>query len=270
MYVSSKIQVDAASLVVVGSGIKFVSHLTSEARAYIRHADIVLYLVNDPAMKTWIQQNHLHAESLETLYTKYPLRIDCYRAITSHILATLRVGQHVCVVTYGHPVVYAQSTLDAVLQAKKEGYDAKALPGISALDCLYADLLIDPGACGCQSFDATDFLLRHRRVDPSSHLILLQIGYIGAIGHHQSDANKKGIRLLVDYLEQEYPIDHEVLLYEAAQYAGFHPRVERLPLQKLSEARFSPITTLYVPPVFHKPCDRQLLTQLHIKPEDLQ
>ena len=46
------------SLVVVGSGIKFMSHLTIEAKSYIEQSDKVLYLVNDPLMKKWIQDSN--------------------------------------------------------------------------------------------------------------------------------------------------------------------------------------------------------------------
>lgn len=148
-----------ASLVVVGTGIKFLSHLTNEVKAYILQSDKVLYLVNDPAMKDWIRQNNPKSESLDPLYAKYPLRIDCYRAITDYILASLKENQHVCVVLYGHPSVFSQPGLNAVIQARKEGFYAKILPGISAEACLFADLLIDPGLHGCQSFEATDFLI---------------------------------------------------------------------------------------------------------------
>lgn len=70
-----------ASLIVAGSGIKFLSHLTNEARAYIEQSDAVLYLVNDPAMKEWIKKTNPRSESLDPLYTKYSLRLDCYNAM---------------------------------------------------------------------------------------------------------------------------------------------------------------------------------------------
>jgi len=33
------------------------------------------------------------------------------------------------------------------------------LPGISAEDCLFADIGVDPGIYGCQSFEATDLFV---------------------------------------------------------------------------------------------------------------
>ena len=59
------------SLTLVGSGIKSLSHLTMEAKTYITQSEKVLYLVNEPAMKEWIQGANKNTESLDYLYFKY-------------------------------------------------------------------------------------------------------------------------------------------------------------------------------------------------------
>ncbi|MBV9575852.1 MAG: hypothetical protein JO149_04440 [Gammaproteobacteria bacterium] len=153
---------NTASLVVVGSGIKFLSHLTHEAKIYITQSDQVLYLVNDPAMKELIKTLNPKSQSLDSLYMKCDSRLDSYNAIADFILETVRQNKHVCVVLYGHPCVFAQPALNAAIQTKKEGIDTKILPGISALDCLFSDLLINPASHGCQMFEATDFLIYNR------------------------------------------------------------------------------------------------------------
>jgi tetrapyrrole methylase family protein/MazG family protein len=259
-----------ASLVLVGSGIKFLSHLTTEAKAYIEQSDKVLYLVNEPAMKEWIQNNASQAESLDSLYVKHPLRLHCYRAITQHILATLKENKHVCVVLYGHPTVFAQPGLAAVQQAQKAGYYTKILPGISAEACLFADLMINPGLCGYQSFEATDFLIHHRQFDPSSHLLLWQVGMIGVLNHPLAHDNEKGAKLLCHYLKQYYPSTHEVILYEAAQYPHFEPNISKITLIELPAAPSSGVTTLYVPPARKALCDKVMLSELGINITDLQ
>lgn len=242
-----------SSLVVVGSGIKFLSHLTNEARVYIEQSDKVVYLVNDPAMKEWIQKTAVHAESLDTWYTKYPLRADCYHAITNYILENLyNTNQHLCAVFYGHPSVFSQPGLNAASKARQEGYYVKVLPGISAEDCLFADLLIDPGTCGCQSFETTDFLIYDRQFDPSSHLILWQADIIGVLNNPKLHDNRKGANVLVNHLKQYYSSKHEVILYEAAQYPSFEPNILRLPLDELANAEFSRISTLYIPPAYQR------------------
>jgi tetrapyrrole methylase family protein/MazG family protein len=259
-----------ASLVIVGSGIKFMSHLTTEAKAYIEQSDKVLYLVNEPAMQDWIKQANSNAESLDEIYTRFPLRLHCYRAITDYILEVLRQNQHVCVVLYGHPTVFSQPALNAARQAQQEGYYTKILPGISAEDCLFADLLIDPGTCGCQSFEATELLIHQRKIDPVSHLVLWQAGVIGLLGRNEHHDNKNGAEQLRKYLRSYYSETQEVILYEAAQYPHLEPKIEKLFLEKLPEARFSRVSTLYIPPAQKLPLNQAMLVALSIDIADLQ
>ena len=51
-------------LALVGSGIKSLSHFTTEFKTYTTQADKVLYLVNDPITKQWIQRNSKHRSPL--------------------------------------------------------------------------------------------------------------------------------------------------------------------------------------------------------------
>ncbi len=237
-----------ATLVVVGSGIKFLSHLTVEAKAHIVQADEVLYLVNEPAMKCWIEKTSRKATSLDLIYNEYRLRHDCYRAITNYILETLNKNIHLCVVIYGHPTIFAEPGLNAVIAARQKGYDAKIIPGISTLDCLFADLLIDPGTIGCQTFEATDFLIHTRKFDNSSHLILWQIDIIGVLENPEYHDSTHGLRYLVNYLNTDYDINHKVILYQASQYPFFKSSIKEVVLRELPDTKISPITTLYIPP----------------------
>lgn len=252
-----------SSLTVVGTGIKFLSQITLESRTYIEKSDKVLYLVNNPALKQWIMNTNKNSESLDDIYFGHAMRIDAYRAITNYILEQL-LKNHLCVVLYGHPSVFSKPALDAVIKAKAQGYDAKILPGISAEGCLFADLLIDPGTCGCQSFESTDFLLHHRIFDPNSHLILWQPDVIG-VQDHQNLLDKVGITLLSEYLQKYYPSDHEVIVYEAAQYPGLQPSVIKTKLNELVSASLSSICTLYVKPAGKSNYDDNYAKRLGIK-----
>ena len=147
-----------SSLTLVGSGIKTISHISKEALVYIEKSDKVFYLINEPILEEWIQKQNENTTSLNHLYGKEPKRELTYEKLTAYILEQLHQGGNICVVLYGHPCVFAEPGLNAVIKAKQQGYDAKVLPGISAEDCLFADLLIDPGRYGCQAFEATDFL----------------------------------------------------------------------------------------------------------------
>jgi tetrapyrrole methylase family protein/MazG family protein len=257
------------SLVVVGSGIKFLSHLTAETKAYIEQSDVVLYLMNDPLMKKWIQRSNPNTESLDNLYLKYRMRSDCYNAIRDYIIEVLRKANHVCAVFYGHPTVFSQVGLEAAQYARREGYDCKVLPAISAEDCLFAELLVDPSSCGCQSFEATDFLLHKRPFTPSSHLILWQVGIIGALTHTVCHDNNKGISILANYLESFYNSEHPIVIYEAAQYPSFNSKIEELKLKDLPRSKLSRISTLYVPPSVRMVYDEAMLNILNMDIRDL-
>lgn len=258
------------SLTVVGSGIKFMSHLTIEAKSVIETADKVLYLVNEPAMREWLSTRLKAAESLEYAYTMHQLRRDTYKTITQAILLALEYHQHICVVLEGHPTVFATPALEAVVEAKKRGIRATILPGISAEAYLFADLLIDPGSCGCQSYEATDFLIHRRAFDGHSHLILWQISVIGMLHNAVMYDYTTGLQILVDYLHQCFPLDHEIVLYEGSQYPHIASNIKRTALACLPSTILSPITTLYLPPVKKAPYDTKIINQLNINIDHLR
>jgi len=251
-----------ASLTLVGSGIKSISHLTVEAKAYITQAEKVLYLVNEPILQEWIEKQNPSAESLDKIYFKFPMRIDCYHAITNYILETLKKPCHLCVVIYGHPCVFAQPGLNAAKQAKASGYDARILPGISADACLFSDLMINPADCGLQSFEATDFLIYKRDFSTTSHLLLWQIGSIGQLGHIKKSDYKNELQVLIDYLCKTYPPSHQVTVYQASQYPHEPPTISTHSLNKLCSAPITRLSTLYVPPVRKINCDNDMLETL--------
>ena len=95
------------------------------------------------------------------------------------MLREVRAGLDVVGVFYGHPGVFVAPSHRALAIAKEEGYKARMLPGISAEDCLYADLGIDPANPGCLIYEASDFLITERPVNINSHLILFQVGCVG-------------------------------------------------------------------------------------------
>lgn len=261
------------SLTIVGIGIKLVSHITVEAKANIEQADKVFHLVTGDIADEWIETLNPHAESLRPLYVPGKLRLDTYQEMVAQILTAVRQGLRVCAVFYGHPGVFVLPAHEAIRQARAEGYKASMLPGISAEDCLFADLGIDPASCGCQSFEATDFLVYQRRFDPHSHLILWQVGLVGEL--HKRDGLQKTplrsrLQILAATLMKTYPPYHQVTIYEAAQLPIQNPRIETIALVQLPETALTAISTLYIAPVAMAVLDTKLLAQLGIDPGDLQ
>jgi uncharacterized protein YabN with tetrapyrrole methylase and pyrophosphatase domain len=152
-------------LIVVGTGIKSISHITEETKVVIRTADHCLFLVTESHLKNWITEESKSSESLEYFF-------DIYQDITGHILDVGKQYDTVCVIFYGHPTFFARSALAAVKWQKQQNKEAVILPAISSVDSLWSDLCIDPGGEGCSIFEATDFIIAKRVFDKRSHLVL--------------------------------------------------------------------------------------------------
>lgn len=245
----------AGSFTAVGLGMMLGAHLSPRSRSEIEQADVVFGLVSDAIVELWLQELRPDARSLQPYYAEGKRRTDSYREMIAAMMAEVRAGRRVCGVFYGHPGVFAQVPHEAVAAARAEGFDASMQPGISAEDCLYADLGIDPGTYGCLHFEASQLMFYRRRLDPSAYLVLWQIGMAGDRSFSRRGTDSPYRRLLIDLLIAEgYPSGHEVVIYEAATLPITAPRIERLPLSALADAELHMHTTLVVPPA--RPLER--------------
>ena len=171
------------SLVVVGTGIGF-ARITLEARAAIAAAEDVLYLVPDAVSDAALLELSPQARSLAGLYEEGVSRRVAYEHMVEAILTPVRAGRRVCAAFYGHPGVFVLPSHEAIRRARAEGFAAEMLPGVSAEDCLVADLGVDPAASGWQSYEATKFLERRPAVETGAALVLWQIGVVGSAEPH--------------------------------------------------------------------------------------
>jgi hypothetical protein len=236
------------TLVVVGTGIRSVGQLTVEAIAWMRAADSVLYLVADPVAEEMIRELNRTALSLHGYYGEGQGRMGSYEAMVQHIVSSVRSGKLTCAAFYGHPGVFAFPSHEAIRRARAEGHIAFMLPAVSAEDCLFADLGVDPSVNGLQSYEASDFLLHERTVDTSSQLILWQVGVVGDFTFRGAGYDLRSFPLLIRRLQEFYPPWHDVVLYEAALFLGYPPTIQRLQLGQLTAAYVNAATTMYLPP----------------------
>jgi uncharacterized protein YabN with tetrapyrrole methylase and pyrophosphatase domain len=249
------------SLTVVGTGIQLGTHLTPEARAAISGADIVLTLVTEPVMLKAVEQLNPETRPLQDHYVVGENRAVAYEAMVEDILVHVRRGLNVCAAFYGHPGVFVAPSHEAVRRARGEGYRARMLPGVSAEDCLFADLGVDPARHGCQSYEATEFLVHGRRVDPTASLVLWQLGTVGNAAAAE-EAAPVGLAVLVDALLESYPAEHEVVVYEASPYPGFDAHIQTTTLAELRPEHATAMSTLYVPPARPPDLDLTMLDRL--------
>jgi precorrin-6B methylase 1 len=224
------------------------SHLTPLARSHIEQADVVFAALSDGVVEMWLQRMHPDVRSLQPYYAEGKSRMKTYRQWVDLMMTEVRAGKRVCAVFYGHPGIFAWSPHKAIEVARAEGFAAHMEPGISAEDCLYADLGIDPGRFGCQHFEASQLLFYERRIDPTGYLVLWQVALVGDWSLTRFETGPAYRQVLVDLLSQDYPLDHEVIIYHGATLPIEKPKIRRITLRELSGTRLTSQETVILPP----------------------
>jgi len=227
-------------------------HMTPVSKQQIERADIVFLAVASSLMGSWIKELNSNIHDLGQYYQEGKSRLDTYKEMIAAIMQEVRAGKNVCAAFYGHPGVFALAPHKVVEIAKKEGYQAHMEPGISAEDCLYADLAIDPGRFGCQHYETTQFMVHNKNIEPSAYLVLWQIGIAGDQELTQFETTETKLGALRDKLLGIYPEEHEVILYESSTVLLKESRIEKIKLQQLANVETSLETTLVIPPLRKK------------------
>ena len=238
----------SGNLVCVGVGMTLGSHMTPLSRSYLEKADIVFTAVSDGIIELWLAGMNANVRSLQSFYAEGKPRTETYRQMVDALLAQVREGKSVCGAFYGHPGVFAVVPHRAIEMARREGFSAHMEPGVSAEDCLYADLGIDPGKYGCQHYEASQLMFYQRRIDTSAYLVLWQIGVAGDQSTARFATGREYRQVLIDLLSQDYAPGHEVIIYKAATLPIHQPHIERIALGNLSDADIDMHATLVIPP----------------------
>jgi hypothetical protein len=237
------------SIACVGLGMTLGSHLSPLARSHIEQSDVVFAALSDAIVELWLQRMHPDVRSLQPYYGKGDKsRAITYREWVEVMMAEVRAGKRVCAVFYGHPGIFAWSPHEVIKAARAEGFPAHMEPGISAEDCLYADLGIDPGRFGCQHYEASQLLFYETPVNPCAYLVLWQVGLVGDRSMKRFSTGPEYRQVLVDVLSRDYPPDHEVIVYRGATLPIEQPRIRRVALRDLPTTDVSAEETVVLPP----------------------
>ncbi len=236
------------SLACVGMGMTLGSHLTPLARDHIEQADVVFAALSDHVVELWLQRMNPDVRSLQPYYAEGKSRLKTYKEWVDLIMAEVRAGKRVCAVFYGHPGIFAWSPHKAIDKARAEGFQAHMEPGISAEDCLYADVGIDPGRYGCQHFEATQLLFYEHRINPAGYVVLWQVALVGDASLTRFHTGPAYRQVLVDKLSRDYPLDHEIIIYHGATLPIEQPRIRRVKLRDLPDTTLASQETVVLPP----------------------
>ncbi|MCC2615800.1 hypothetical protein LJ739_06075 [Aestuariibacter halophilus] len=238
----------SGSIVCVGLGMTLGAHLSPLSRNHIAQADVVFVAVSNPVVEAWVMEMNPDVRSLQSCYQDGKDRRQSYRDMVDMMMQEVRAGKNVVGAFYGHPGVFALPPHDVIRKAREEGYYAHMEPGISAEDCLYADMGIDPGSVGSIHYEASQFMFYNRAIDTAAYVILWQVGIAGDKTYGMYSSPNAFRQVLCDQLLAYYPADHQIALYECPTLPIHGPRITWLPLSQLADAQTSQETTMVIPP----------------------
>jgi precorrin-6B methylase 1 len=238
-------------LAIVGTGITAVAHMTLETIGHIQNADVVFYHANSGVSAALIQQLNKNIVDLYEYYGEGKLRSITYIQMAELMLNEVRKGLTVVGVFHGHPGYFVKAGRRAIAIAESEGHEALLLPALSATDCLFADLRIDPGVIGVQILKASAVLSHDTFLATDNHVVLVQVGSVGDntfsfTGYKHTKLDRFFNRLISIYGEE-----HDSIYYVAAILPGLDPVAI---VRKLGAYRDAAVldsvnaATLYLPP----------------------
>ena len=238
-------------LTVVGTGITAISHLTLEAIAQIRNADVVFYHANSGVTASYLRQLNPNAVDLYEYYGEGKVRNITYVQMAELMLRQVRFGKSVAGVFHGHPGYFVKAARRALAIARMEGHETRMLPGISATDCLFSDLRIDPGVIGVQIIKAGHVLRKKNTLATDNHVVLVQLASVGDNTFSFSGFKHAKLDRLFQQLISIYGKNHDSVYYIASIFPGVDPVIV---VRKLGEYRNKKnqdtikAATLYLPP----------------------
>ncbi len=263
----------APDITIVGLGILPGGHLTREAEDALRRCNEILFLDAGIATRAWLETYCPKVTSLfATTYVEARARLPGYREMAVQVLDAALDRAPVGFAINGHPTVGVTASALVARAAGALGLDVAVLPGISAMDCLLAELMLDPVVEGLQMFEATDLLLRQRPMQNDVPALIWQVGTVETSLHTERPSRPERFRRLRAHLLTFYPPEHPA----TAVHASSHPLVPTaswtFPLGRIeAEAdRLHAAVTLYLPPLGRRPiADTDLLADL-TRPDHLK
>ncbi|MEU2088808.1 SAM-dependent methyltransferase [Nocardia beijingensis] len=239
-----------ADLYLVGLGLK-PSHVTVETRTVLGRVNRILYASYVPATAEFLRELCPDIVDTSEFYVHGSDRLRTYKTMAARALEAALEMPPVALALYGHPLLLSLPSAICLRAGPRLGVRVRTLPGISALDCLMADLGIDIVGTGVQMHEATDILLYRRTLQPELAAVVWQVGLLGTRLHSADTGNTPDrIRELGEYLSRWYTADHPATLVVSA-ITDEPSRLYHSTVGQLGEVGelLTPATTLYLPPI---------------------
>jgi precorrin-3B methylase len=252
---------------IAGLGIQTVNQVTREVEHALRSSREVLYLDTGVATRRYLEGLCPRVTSLfEESYGENRPRVGAYEHMAIRVVEAALDHPPVTFAIHGHPLIAVHPPFLVMEMAKALDLRVEVLPGISALDTLFADLRIDPVVHGVQMYEATDLLLRRRPLHNDVPAIIWQVGTLETGLHSQRVSRPERFVRFIAHLQQYYPARHHVVAIYSSPHPLLPPVILRFALADMGvyaedlHAGF----TLYVPPAVGRPVqDCDLVAKLY-------
>lgn len=262
----SRAQVEEAfDIYIVGLGIVNVRQVTREVEEALRRSREILYVAEIFGLAEYLHQLCPHVTDLRKIaYREGEDRMNAYNTMTAKVIEAALEHPPVTFALYGHPLVFAFPPFQILRVAPLLGLRVKIFPGISAMDCLFVDLKLDP-AEGLQMYEATDILLRQRPLQPDVPCFIWQVGAVESRLYSEASSKPERFSRIKNYLLQYYPPEHKVVAVYSSTFPLAPSRLTPFAIRDIEVQcqDLHPGITLYIPPVDDRPVvDHELLKEM--------
>lgn len=249
---------------IVGTGMVGYRQLTQEAIGALEQVERIYLIHYQELVYEYMENFADDIVNLTSVYEQNENRSDTYETMAETVLSGAKECEgSVALALYGHPLVFVSPSRWIVERAPDRGLSVDVRPGISSMDCLYVDLMLDPAESGIQMIEATDLLVREYELNPDIATMIWQIGVVESSLYSKKESSPERFSRLRNYLQQFYPHDHTAYIVKTATY----PITESEQIEfKLSEFesihdQINAVHTLYIPPVRQRPIQNEALAR---------
>lgn len=212
-----------ATISIIGRGLDPGRHISTEAIAALKQADIVLGI--EPEKNAWGQLCREHGLSsvvdLGSLYKDGAKDVDNYETFLETIRAYSDQHAHIAVLVAGHPRLGVSFVEMMRRSPSFAGHDVRVVPGLSSFDIMINDLGMDPLEQGTVMVDANRLLLFGYDMIPDLNYFIYHVCSVGTSATHYGnpEANKH-LAMLQKHLLSFYPREKRATLCKASNGAA--------------------------------------------------
>jgi len=236
-------------LYLVGAGVSFPEHLTLQAIETLTACTRIFTNIPESELDILPENIRTKCHSLWSLYQENRDRVENYGAVVEAVINAAEAQRPFAWMTPGHPLVFDSVSQALMVAGHERGWHVCALPGISCLDTILAEIGYDP-AGGLLVHDANSLVMQKLSLVPSFATLLLQPSAFGSSLAHLTSQWQPDLSPLRDYLRDFYAGEHKCAFVHSSSKSGGMAQIYWKNINDLTSVPFDALagSTMFVPP----------------------